>query len=97
MSQNISFLVLMYENYIKQQRRFYFEKENFIINKKTGTVLYTAQTSFEARNIYNELPAKVNCVITGKTLSMNKNALEEYLDETLYIGWLEQRRLRYKK
>lgn len=73
------------------------EKENFIINKKTGTVLYTAQTSFEARNIYNELPAKVNCVITGKTLSMNKNALEEYLDETLYIGWFEQRRLRYKK
>lgn len=40
MSQNISFLVLMYENYIKQQRRFYFEKENFIIQFTNAIVMY---------------------------------------------------------
>lgn len=73
------------------------EKENFIVNKKAGTILYTAQTSFEAKNIYNELPARVNCVLTGKTLSMSKDALGDYLNESLNIGWFEQRRLSRRK
>ena len=73
------------------------EKENFVINKKAGTIAYTAQANYEAKNIYNELPARINCVLTGRTLSMSKDALEDYLNESLNIGWLEQRRLNRRK
>ena len=71
------------------------DKEHITINKKENIIVYEGDDIYSLKAIYNELPTKVNGVLTGNKLVMNKKELEFYLEKELKFSFFEK--IKYSK